>query len=201
MVCGKIIHYCPSPSWARASKQVGLTRTRIILSWTKYHESRWLAWAVIWDSWVTWTMCSGWGSQIFECAWLHFNTWKGWESHPVSSFSNIKHSTHRKDEASRCDTNGFSKPHSYIRACCAVSQIESKLSAPFHTFGHPPTHQMQSWPWPGFEQTPCRKLSMPLLCLIIFPLAITRKWCSSIALKQRHELPVKKQAAPYRITV
>lgn len=31
---------------------------------------------------------------------------------------------HRKAEASRCDSNGFSKPHSDTRACCAVSPIE-----------------------------------------------------------------------------
>lgn len=64
--------------------------------------------------------------------------------HPVSSCNNIKHSTHRKDEASRCDINEFSKPHSYTRACCAVSPIEGKLSASFHISGHPPTCQMQS---------------------------------------------------------
>lgn len=103
VVCGKITHDCPSPSWDGASQQDEQDTPCPVLEQVTLLGTG--------EGSVTRTKCSGCSSQTSECDHLHGNPWKGWESHPASSCS-TDHSSQRKDEASRCDSSGLSKPHS-----------------------------------------------------------------------------------------
>ena len=164
MVCGKVMCYCPFPSWDRASQQVGPSRTQTVLPWTKHCQTRWLAWAVLGDGRVTQSVLAAAANFLSVLAYI---STLGRDSNLTLFHPAITPNTAPIERMKHPDVTALGSPNlTATQVCCAVSPVGRKLSAPFHISGHPPTHQMQSWRWPGFEQTPCGKARCAAVLLV-----------------------------------